>query len=93
MNKQIAEFIVKSLNEYGIFEKKAYIHEAYSGRYMYGDTTTGIVISAEMLPNIASCCMLSLEEFSGNNNDTNYLMNLVETDYTWDQLGQEYIIY
>ncbi len=57
MNIEKAEAIVDKLNDKGI---EARLHEGYSGRGMYGATTTGVIVAdrtaaVAICPELATC--------------------------------------
>jgi len=91
MKKAIAEFIVDTIG----CEEDAKIYEDYSGRGMYGETTTGIVCSNPMAVTEALIeALLNTDEDEVETLNEQY--NEDEDDRTslsFDSLGHDYIVY
>lgn len=99
MNAQVAKFIV---DELGVGE----LYEEYSGRDMFGDTTTGIIVDSlsdiyEVVFGFISSevdYMLGdldapTEDYIGELNDIKLLVNELKDGVRWDNMGGDVIVY
>lgn len=89
MDKRIAEIIVEACEENDV---EASIYEDYSGRGMYGKTTTGVVVSGsacDVLVAVIQSAHLFCHECCESDEDA--LLNL--RSIRQDNMGRDMIIY
>ena len=85
MTRELAEVITKCLEKYDV---ESEIYENYSGRGMYGKTTTGIV-GEFTLTTVLAAVIHSAELLVDENGESMY----VGEDLSIDNLGLDYIVY
>jgi len=91
MKKELAERIVEILRE---FDDRAEIYEDYSGRGMFGRTTTGVVFSNYTALMQALYCLGHDIAEECVDDDTEYYDTLAEIGkFRFDNLGLDYIVY
>lgn len=97
MKEELAELIVDLFEEYTDFEVS--LREGYSGRGMFGETTTGIVVDES--PDKAMSILLA-EILYGSlsrpiNRDVELVKDLcnlvIAVRYSQDNMGHDYIFY
>lgn len=97
MKKELAEFIVDLFEEYTDFEVS--LNEEYSGRGMFGETTSGIVVdeSPDKAVQILLAEILYKHYKDGINENEELLKDLlnlvIATRYSQDSMGHDYIFY
>ena len=92
MKLELAEKLVEFIVDCGDYtEKDVYIIEEYSGRGMYGDTTTGLVVpSVNVL--IQYTIMFAPELSEIHDEDDIYSFETINELHI-DSLGRSYLIY
>jgi hypothetical protein len=87
MEKDLAEKLVEMLNDEG---DEAAVYEGYSGRGMYGKTTTGVVCSNFGM--LLAVCICHADELV---DDTDGLAEVLfsPTEFSTDSMGTDLIIY
>jgi hypothetical protein len=84
MDKKLAEQLVDMLNEEG---DEAEVYEGYSGRGMYGNSTTGVTCNS--LGTLLSIVISRANELVNNDGDPIY----ETTEFSTDSMGRDTIIY
>lgn len=88
MDKELAEKLVEMLNNEG---DEAEVYEGYSGRGMYGKTTTGVVCDGLGL--LLTICICRADELVVNDAENYPSPMFSPTEFSTDSMGQDTIIY
>lgn len=102
MKQTTAEFLVKCYREYGCEDEDAVsVYENYSGRFMYGDTTSGVTTRNQYtsIVNVLKAAMYFLatepeifqEDYTEEQRDD--IIGDLEGDFREDSMGLGQIIY
>lgn len=95
MEKDLAEYIVDLFEEHTDYEVE--IHEDYSGRGMFGKTTTGVELDEEparALLKLMAELLLDREKINTNADKLRDFLDLIICkNYGEDSMGHDYIFY